>query len=208
MGTLYLGTSRTIRNPVRPQEWNASIRAGDDFKLALTVYADDYGTPAQVTSAHAQILLWPDAIGYAHSCDYGLGWLTGGSPISGPAGLLQTIIGFTTPVRPGGINFYLAGAQTQSLCLGRYRLVLQVDLPDGTFTQVEGIVQVRGGWRQSGLVHTPGAFLVTDLGETDIGILAPFVINGIPTDADGFALVPTDNLAPLDQFYLDRNQLA
>ncbi|MGD0108364.1 MAG: hypothetical protein ABSC06_30645 [Rhodopila sp.] len=71
MGTNYLGTSRVVRNPVRVQQWNASIRAGDDFKLALTVYADDNGTPAIVAGSVSQILLWPDERGYPHSGDYG-----------------------------------------------------------------------------------------------------------------------------------------
>lgn len=48
MGAHHLTTVRRQRSPVRVQEWNVSVRAGEDFKLALTVLADDTGDPVPV----------------------------------------------------------------------------------------------------------------------------------------------------------------
>lgn len=193
MGTQYLSTSRVSRTPVRVQQWNASMRAGDDFKLALTIFNDDFGTPAQVGSSVSQILLWPDEQGYPHSCDYAFAWATGGSPIPGPIGWIRQVVGFTTPLRQGGINFALPAANTTSL-LGRYHLAIQVDLPDGTYSQVEGVLQVRQSWRARGftLPHVDANYFTLDSSELDGPmLLAPAVVNGVPVDLDGFPLIGT-----------------
>jgi hypothetical protein len=205
MGTNYLATSRVVRNPVRVQQWNATLRAGDDFKLALTVYSDDLGTPAQVASSVSQILLWPDQQGYPHSCDYGLAWATGGSPIPGPAGGVRQIAGFTTPVRPGGINFSLAAADTLAFS-GRYHLAIQIELPDGAYSEVEGILQIRNSWRLAGFTLPDTAYNYFTLDSSDLDgptLLAPLVVNGIPVDVDGFPLIAADTsqgaIAPAPQ---------
>jgi hypothetical protein len=191
MATFYVSTERVARNPVRVQTWNASIRAGDDFKLAMTVYGDDNGTPAVVTGSASLLALWHDGAGYPHSCDYGLGWATGGSAVPGIGVALVRSSGYVTPVRGGGINFSLSGAQTAMLT-GRYRLVVMVDLPDGSFSQFEGILQIRGTRSQYGvplLIHTSGVFMTLDVSQLDNAILAALVVNGVPTDQDGFPLL-------------------
>lgn len=201
MATFYVSTERVNRNPVRVQTWNASIRAGDDFKLAMTVYGDDNGTPASVEAAGALLTLVRDDAGYAHSCDYGLGWATGGTAIPGAGVAMLQSTGFATPVRGGGINFSLTQAQTASL-YGRYRLIVMVDLADGSFTQFEGIIQIRGTHYSLSaplLLHVDGAFFTFNVSELDVGILAALVINGVPVDADGFPLlVITDDPISLD----------
>lgn len=194
MGTFHLATSRVSRNPVRCQQWNASIRGGDDFKLAMTVYQDDAGTPAQVSLSHSRLTLqsdirWPAGM----SGDYGWGWATGGSPIPFAAGgtALQQTDGFVTPVRDGGINFALPGTATQGMW-GRYRLTIEVDMLDGDFSQVEGILQVRPSWNLPRIGHTPAPFFTLDQSQLDVGILAGNLVNGLPVDQDGFFLVAAD----------------
>lgn len=195
MGTFRVATSREMRSPVRPQVWNASVRAGDDFKLAVTLYADDDGTAAAVDGSYSLLSLWHEDH-YPHSCDYGLGWATGGSAIPGVGAPMIQSSGFATTARPGGINFSLSGTQTASL-FGRYRLVVMVDLADGSFTQFEGILQIRGTRMQMGtplLLHTAAVFFTLDVSLLDNAILAALVINGVPVDQDGFPLLtlPTD----------------
>lgn len=189
MATFYVGTSRVNRNPVRVQTWNASIRGGDDFKLAVTLYGDDSGTPAIVTGSNSLLVLRREC-NVPHSWDYGLGWATGGSAIPGYPGACLQSPGFVTTVRAGGINFSLSQAQTAQL-FGRYHLMVLVDLPDGSFTQFEGIIDVRGGtWNQMPLLlHTAGVFLTLDISQLDNAILAALVENGIPVDQDGFPLL-------------------
>lgn len=194
MGTFRLSSSRELRNPVRVQTWNASTRGGDDFKLALTLYADDDGTPAIVAGSYSLLVLRREGH-HAHSWDYGLGWATGGSAIPGIGAPCMQSAGFITSVRPGGINFSLSQAQTAQLS-GRYHLLLMVDLPDGSFTQVEGVLQVRGGlWNHVPLLlHTAGVFFTLDVSQLDNAILAALVENGVPVDQDGFPLLITDGI--------------
>lgn len=196
MGTQYLSTSRVSRSPVRVQTWNCSIRAGDDFKLAVTLYGDDIGTPAIVTGSNSLLALFREGGDYPHSCDYGLGWATGGSAIPGPYFPSLQSPGFMTPVRGGGLNFSLTGTTTAGL-FGRYRLAIMVDLPDGSFTQVEGILQVRNAyWMRAPLLpHTSGVFFTLDVSQLDNAILAALVVNGIPTDQDGFPLLIVDTVS-------------
>jgi len=152
MPTHRLATMRDERTPVRVQQWNATMRAGDDFKLALTVYTDDTGVPAEVTGSRSRLALWPDERrGFMNSPDYGWGWWTGAT--FGPGSPAQLIAGFVTTIRPGGINFAMPGSTTSTLVYGRYRLSVQVDLPDGEFSQVEGILQIREAWARPGLGH-------------------------------------------------------
>lgn len=191
MATFRVSTSREMRTPVRAQIWNASIRSGDDFKLAITLYSDDDGTPAIVDGAYALLSLWHDDGWYPHSCDYGLGWATGGTAIPGVGAAMMQSSGYVTPVRAGGINFSLTGTQTATL-FGRYRLVVMVDLPDGSFTQFEGVLQIRGTRMQMGvplLLHTAGVFFTLDVSQLDNAILAALVVNGVPADQDGFPLL-------------------
>jgi hypothetical protein len=191
MPVLRLSTLRETRNPVRVQTWNASVRAGDDFKLALTVLGSDDGVPAVVAGSRSQLALWPDSR-WGNSPDYGLGWYTGAVYGSGSPSVV--IVGFTTPVRGGGINFALGASSTANLC-GRYRLSIQVDLPDGEFSMVEGILQVREAWAGPGLGHVPANFFILDVSQLDVGILAPDVsVDGYPIDADGFFLLRDDFL--------------
>ena len=187
MPILRLATGRETRNPVRVQQYNATIRAGDDLKLALTVYADDVGTPAQVVGSRSQLALRPDDRGaFGHSWDYGLGWWTGATYSPGfPA---QLVAGFATPVRPGGINFAMPAATTACLVYGRYRLNVQVDLPDGEYCQVEGILQVRERWERPGIGHVPATFMQLNVSNLDTSILAPALVDGRPVDLDGFFL--------------------
>lgn len=164
MGTLTLATSRHARNPVRVQQWNASIRAGDDFKLALTVYADDVGTPAVAVGSESRLVLWPDQErGYYCTPDYGLGWFTGGSLIGSAISPAQIVAGVPVGAgAPGRINFAMSATITASLCRGRYRLALQVNLPDGDFTQIEGILQVREFWMRVPILPSLADFSSAD----------------------------------------------
>lgn len=205
MGTFRVATSREMRSPVRAQEWNASIRAGDDFKLAVTLYGDDDGTPAIVDGSNSLLVLRREGH-HPHSWDYGLGWATGGSAIPGVGAPCMQSVGFVTTVRPGGVNFSLSQAQTAQLW-GRYHLILMVDLPDGSFTQFEGVIQVRSGlWsRAPMLLHTAGVFFTLDVSQLDNAILAALVINGVPVDQDGFPLLilSTDEaIATLTELFL------
>jgi hypothetical protein len=198
MSTFRIATSREMRSPVRVQEWNASIRAGDDFKLASTIYGDDDGSPAVVTNSHSLLALWHEGH-HPHSWDYGLGWWTGGSPIPGVGAPMIQSPGFVTSVRQGGINFSLSGTQTATLW-GRYRLVMLIDLPDGSFTQFEGYIQVRPTRMQKGvplLIHTAQAFFQLDVSQLDVGILAALIDNGVPVDQDGFPLLVATDGAPV-----------
>jgi hypothetical protein len=160
------------------------MRAGDDFKLALTVYTDDSGTVAQVAGSRSQIALWPDRRG-PHSWDYGLGWLSGAT--HGPGFPAQFVPGVVTPVRAGGINFSMSGSVTSALCHGRYRLSVQIDLYDGEFCMVEGILQVRERWERPGLGHVP-------LTAAQLAALVPppVLVDGRFVDADGFFLATSD----------------
>jgi hypothetical protein len=171
MGILTLATSRHTRNPVRVQQWNASIRAGDDFKLALTVYADDAGTPVNAVGSQSQLIIRPDQErGYYCTPDYGLGWFTGGSLIGSAISPTQIITGVVVGISaPGQINFAMASTITASLRRGRYRLALQVDLPDGDWTQIEGILQVREFWMRVPILPVLGEFSSSDFG-TDFNV--------------------------------------
>lgn len=202
MPILRLATLRETRNPVRVQTWNATMRAGDDFKLALTVLNDDTGTPAVVLGSRSQLVLWPDSHhGAWNSWDYGLGWWTGAT--FGPGFPQQICVGFTTPVRPGGINFPIPSYETTNLQYGRYRLAIQVDLQDGEFCMVEGILQVRERWHRTGFLHIPATRRVADF--TDdfngdfptpsnqlFGFPGAILVNGQPVDPDGFFLLTRD----------------
>jgi hypothetical protein len=145
MGAFTLSTSRYVRNPVRVQQWNASMRCGDDFNLALTVYEDDEGTLANLAAATARLPLFRDAAspfdhgwGFGYGCDYGWGWFTlRWQPEVVVAGVLVL-------ATPGLVTFNIPAAST--VCFfGRYRLALQVENTDGFYSQVEGVLQVRAG---------------------------------------------------------------
>ena len=157
MPTFSISTSRTVLNPVRAQEWNVSIRRGDDFAIALTVYDDDGATPLEVYGAESRLYLRPDGCSERLHWDYGRGWLGD----SGYADLpVDTIVRDGTVVigSYGRIDFVLAAAETVAL-MGRYRLLLQVALTDGRMTQVEGFLQTRaGGAVGASLALQPAAF--------------------------------------------------
>jgi hypothetical protein len=186
VSTFHVATSRQQRNPVRVQEWNGTLRAGDDLKLALTCYTDDNGTLADLTSSRSQMALYYDerhghgwgSGGYC--CDYGWGWVTY------PRTPVQTTPGYAAgSAWPGQVNFYLPPDTTKTL-MGRYRMLLELDMADGTSTQVEGILQMRGGITNT-LGHGIGPFI---LGQSLLG--GPDVLAGLLNDAgqavdvDGF----------------------
>lgn len=189
MATFHLATSRQQRSPVRVQQWNGSVRAGDDLKLALTVYADDLGTLALVPGSRSRLALYPDqrdGSGWGYVGDYGWGWYTG------PATPVQQADGYVAgSAWPGQVNFFLDNTTTIALC-GRYRMLLDLDLYDGTFSQVEGILQVRGGITNT-LGHLePNIFTLDQsiLDGPDI-LAGPMNDAGIATDLDGFPLRPS-----------------
>jgi hypothetical protein len=145
MGAFTLSTSRFVRNPVRCQQWNASMRCGDDFNLAVTVYADDEGTLDNLTGSASQLALFRDTAspfdhgwgGFGYGCDYGWGWFTERRQ---PLVLVPGVLADT----PGLVTFAIPAATTVAFC-GRYRLTLQIAGADGCYTQIEGILQVRAG---------------------------------------------------------------
>lgn len=176
-----LSTVRQQDNPVRVQTWNGSFRAGDDFKMAVTVYGDDNGTLAITDGSRSRLALFADDRprgGYAH--DYGWGWSTLSAQ---PA---RTIEGYAVEGQPGRINFAIPASETGDLC-GRYRLALQVDLFDGLYTEVEGVLQVRLGAPDT-LGHKLRTFFQLDHSHLDgPDVLAANVTTtGYPIDADGF----------------------
>ena len=166
MPTFTLATSRTVLNPVRAQEWNVSIRRGDDVRIALTVYDDDGGLPTDVTGAQARLYLRSDGYGERILWDYGRGWISNASVLD--CGTDQIIRdGLVTVGLLGRIDFSLAAADTTTLH-GRYRMLLQVVLFDGSTTQVEGILQMRAG----GAVISPATL---PLGVFGIGAFNPAI---------------------------------
>lgn len=138
-----ISTSRTVLNPVRVQEWNVSIRRGDDFAIALTVYDDDGLTPAEVYGAESRLYLRPDGCGERLHWDYGRGWIGDSGYSDSPVDMI-TRDGVVLIGSYGRIDFVLTAAETVAL-MGRYRLLLQVALPSGRTTQIEGILQTRAG---------------------------------------------------------------
>lgn len=197
MPLLRVATSRVTRSPVRVQQWNATIRAGDDVKLALTVYADDTGTPSVMDGSFSRLSLWPDERrGYDRTPDYGLSWYTGGTVIGRPGTSALQVDGYVPDIGgipfPGRINFFIPGTTSAGLFCGRYRLCIQVDLADGEYSQVEGILQVREAWARPSLIHQQRAFFGLDISQLNgPAILAAAVSGaGIPVDLDGFLLAP------------------
>lgn len=176
MALFRVAVPRQAPTPVRIPTWNGTIRAGDDLKLALTLLNDDGETPAQVEGSNSCLVLCPDER-RAWSHDYGLGWATWA------AGATKRIAGYTVPDQPGRLNFQLPADATGDL-FGRYRLFVEVDLYDGGYTELEGILQVRPGKNELGnaarVYFQPG---ITPIG---VGIIPGNEINGVPTDADGF----------------------
>lgn len=151
MPTFTLATSRTVCNPVRPQQWNVSIRGGDDFRLVLTVYEDDDGTLADVTGAASRLYLRRDGRGPWVLWDYGACFLDGPRGADWPGdgygrgyGSAGVPSGTVMDGPAGRIDFAMPGTVTADLC-GRYLLLVQVVLADGGMTQVEGILQARRG---------------------------------------------------------------
>jgi hypothetical protein len=185
--TFHLATSPQARSPVRPQQWNGSIRAGDDLKLALTVYADDSGTVAALPGSRSRLALYCDQSGHDGwgACrDYGWGWY------SGPATPAQQVDGYAAgSAWPGQINFALAAASTIGM-RGRYRMLLELDMDDGSSTQVEGILQVRGGITNT-LGHVGRSIFILDQSLLDGPDILAGLLNdaGAAVDADGFPLV-------------------
>ena len=148
MGAFTLATSRFVRNPVRCQQWNASMRCGDDFNLAVTVYADDAGTLDNLTGSTSQLALFRDRASafdrweYGYGDDYGWGWFTVRSqPLVLVPGVLVPV---TSPATPSAVTFSIPGATTVAF-FGRYRLTLQIEAADGFYTQIEGVLAVRAG---------------------------------------------------------------
>jgi hypothetical protein len=189
--TFRVATSRQQRNPVRVQEWNGSLRAGDDLKLALTVYADDLGTLAAVPGSRSQLALyyderrgsmWGNSWGSGgYCCDYGWDWFTY------PRTPVQVAAGYVAgSAWPGQVNFYLPPDTTKTLT-GRYRMLLELDMDDGTATQIEGILQVRGGITNT-LGHIGRSVFTLDQSALDGPDVLAGLLNdaGQAVDADGF----------------------
>jgi hypothetical protein len=195
MSTFHLATSRQQRNPVRVQQWNGSLRAGDDLKLALTCYTDDLGTLVDLNNARSQLALYYDerggpGWGDGYCCDYGWGWFTI------PRTPAQTVAGYSAgTLWPGQTNFYLPPLTTQTL-RGRYKLLLELDLQDGTSTQVEGILQMRGGITNT-LGHSQPAVFTLDQSLLDGPDVLAGLLNdaGVAVDADGFPWQPSTGVA-------------
>lgn len=187
-GAFHLTVQRERRTPVRVAHWDVSIRAGDDFKLALTLLSDDAGTPASVSGSASALTLWPEAPAWGYY------W-------SGPYTPEMTISGWVVAYQSGRLNFAIPAADTALLGCGRYGLAIAVDLPDGAWTVVEGVLQVRDRW-DSGLGHVVNA-------DTVAALTAGWV-NGQPVDANGFFLLSNDfaeNTPVWDGFVWDDGSL-
>lgn len=188
MGTFRIATGVAVVNPVRRQTWNANISAGDDLKIALSIHGED-GALVATRSARSRILLIPDVprpyFDYEH---VRVAPVWGELPVSGYAAFGH----------PGQMNFQISPEQTHALDRGRYRLSMQVDLLDGTHTQVEGILQVANGDRWHDSVNHGTSYFQLDRSPLDgdeplADVLAD---NGIPIDADGFYLLGGSGVIP------------
>lgn len=180
MATHRLATGRAVGSPVRRQQWSVSARAGDDFRLALTIY-DEAGQPAVVRGSRSRLTLVPDVDGPGGG-DYGHAFRRS-------ARVASKIEGYLAAHRPGGVNFVLTAAQTAGLDVGRYRLGVHVDLIDGAFTQIEGILQVRE-FAAAGFGHEV-AFFQLDRSrlDGDERLAGEVAGNGLPIDEDGFYVI-------------------
>jgi hypothetical protein len=183
-----------LRSPIRLQQWNCSIRSGDDFKLAVTVYQDNTGALCDVTNSQSRLVLKPerDRAGWngwgwagGGSCgydgwDYGLGYITldGGMTITAP--------GYVAIGSAGRLNFALQGSQTQCMRHGRYLLSVQIDLADGEYSQVEGVLQVREGSRLYDQTHVVVPYFQLDATPLDTAPIVPLNYDGVAVDQDGF----------------------
>jgi hypothetical protein len=168
-GAYLVTAQRTPRNAVRPQTWNASIRAGDDFKVALTVMSDD-ATPAAVGASTSALGLWGSDGGWSN------GW-------SFPHSARQVVSGWVVYGQTGRINFALPGTETAKLACGRYCLGITVSLPDGSWVVLEGMLQVRDRWLTS-LGHV--------VNSADVAALTAGQVNFQPVDINGFFLLSPD----------------
>lgn len=189
--TFHVATSRQQRTPVRVQEWAGTLRAGDDLKLAMTLYADDNGTLADLNNARSQLALYYDerngpGWGDGYCCDYGWGWFTV------PRTPVQVVAGYTAgSAWPGQTNFFIPQLATQTL-RGRYKMLLELDLQDGTSTQVEGILQMRGGITNT-LAHSQPLVFIVGSSLVDGPDVVAGLLNdaGVAVDADGFPWQPS-----------------
>lgn len=195
--TFYVATSRQQRTAVRVQEWAGTLRAGDDLKLAMTLYSDDLGTLADLNNARSQLALYYDerggpgwGDGYGYCFDYGWDWYTY------PRTPVQVVAGYSAgTLWPGQTNFYLPPLTTQTL-RGCYKILLELDLQDGTSTQVEGILQMRGGITNT-LGHSQPAVFIADQSLVDGPDVVAGLLNdaGVAVDADGFPWQPSTGVA-------------
>ncbi len=179
---MRLSVIRARRSPVRSPQWNVSIRAGEDFKLALTVFQNEQGVPSNTYCCVSQLALIP-LDRHWRSCDYGLGWASyAGSPAIVIKGVGVPEIG------PGRVNFSMDSYQTSAL-FGSYRLVISVDLIDGDFIEAEGVFQVRGTNR-IGLAHHI-SFFQLDRSQLDGRDMLADTLDatGVPIDEDGFQML-------------------
>ena len=184
MPAFQLATSRMSFNPVRVQQWNVSIRAGDDFSLALSCYDDDDGTVTDLTGSASALALFRDDASYdghawGYGCDYGWGWFTlRRQP--------EAVIAGVNAVTPGLINFVIPAATTAGFW-GRYRIALQVGTSEGLYTQVEGILQTRRGLG-AGLLS--GALAPGTPGAAGVAVSLAYIITGRPAALQKYNLVP------------------
>jgi hypothetical protein len=122
---------------------------------------------------------WGHDDGYGYGWDYGWGWPAScRSPVAVIAGVAVSGVA-------GQLGFFMPAAATWGLH-GRYRLVLKVDNDDGRFSQVEGIIQVRGG------CGVGGASFVAPFVAPVRTVPLVFIIPGKPSGAQVYNLVLAD----------------
>ena len=145
MASYRVLVARRQRSPLRPQVWDASIHAGDDFILRAVVMDEATGQPVAMDAVAAAMFLVPDRWRQGwFSPDYGLGWFTQATWTGFPNTI--RVDGVPFPDEIGAIGFVLLSGDTTNLPRHRYRISVQIDLPEGLRSAVEGILQVRELW--------------------------------------------------------------
>jgi hypothetical protein len=186
-------------NPVRTLAWNATMRAGDDIKVAFTLLDDDCETPINVRSANAQLSLYHMDEGRGR-WDYGIshgGWCDG--PYGHAAAIVPGVVQNDAVEGRGRINFFLPASLSVGLWEGRYRAFIAVDQPYGVSTEIEGMIQVRANAKNT-LGNAPREYLRIGISRLGEALIPPQVIAGLPSDADGFPLrqlIPVPPIVPV-----------
>lgn len=182
MPIFRVASPRQGDSPVRVQSWQGTMRAGDDFKLAFTLVDDDGQTPLDVTGSRSRLSLFATDRRRGWTPDYGMGWETTSLTMSRPE---VAIDGDVVDGPNGRINFRVTGSLTGQY-FGRYNAFIEIDQPDGGWTELDGTVQVRPGVNTLG--HINSVYMTPGIVAPGYGRIPARTLMGVPVDADLFPL--------------------